>query len=472
MSQTHLNTVYLSKLCFIVALGGFLFGFDTAVISGTISLVTDQFSLDAVTSGLYVSCALAGCMLGVVTAGLLSDRFGRKKMLIISGVLFLLSALGCMVASNFDWLIISRFIGGIAVGFASILSPMYISEISPAHMRGRLVSLYQLAITIGILTAYFSNSFLLNLHETIILPQSIIFTDPWRMMLGAELVPALCFIVLLFFVPRSPRWLIQQNFRSEAQKVLQKIANKTDVDYQISEIEASLKHETGGFKELVSLKVRRALFVGIILSLFVQFSGINAIIFYGPDIFERAGFTLSDALGGQVSIGVVNVLFTLLAIYKIDDWGRKKLLLIGSIGVITSLLVIALLFWLELDQAWLLISFLLIFIASFACALGPVNWVILSEIFPNKVRSKAMAVASLSVWFGTMLVGQFFPIMIEKFGSSGTFLAFAIISMPLLIIIMKLLPETKDKTLEEIERLWDNNTNIRTNKDVSLASDV
>jgi len=452
--QSNVNLVYLSKLCIIVALGGFLFGFDTAVISGTISLVTDQFSLDAVSLGWFVSCALAGSIFGVITAGLLSDKYGRRNMLIVAAILFFISALGCAISTDYNWLVISRFVGGVGVGFASILSPMYISEIAPAHLRGRLVSLYQLAITVGILIAYFSNSYLLNLHSTANLPETLFFSDSWRMMLGAEVIPALVFCVLLFFVPKSPRWLVQKGLHDEAKTVLQKISNEENVDKQLTEIEGSIQHESGTWSELFSSGVRMALLAGVLLSLFVQFSGINAIMYYGPEIFERAGFSLSDALGDQIIIGVVNVLFTLLAIYKIDDWGRKKLLLVGSIGVISSLLVIAALFIFDINQGGLLLGFLLFFIASFAFALGPVNWVILSEIFPNRIRARAMATASMSVWIGTLLVSQLFPLMLDSLGTGGTFLAFALICTPLLIVTLKLLPETKGKSLEEIEQLW------------------
>ena len=452
--QATVNLIYLSKLCLIVALGGFLFGFDTAVISGTISQVKEQFSLDAVTSGWYVSCALAGSIAGVITAGLLSDKYGRRKMLIVAALLFSISALGCIIAPDFNWLVASRFIGGIGVGFASILSPMYISEVAPANLRGRLVSLYQLAITVGILVAYFSNAYLLNFRVSDSFSSISFFQDSWRLMLGAEFVPAVIFCALLFFVPRSPRWLIQKNLHVEARSVLQNISPKSNADEEISIIEKSIGEVKSSWSDLFSANVKVALLAGVTLSLFVQFSGINAIIYYGPEIFERAGFELSDALGGQVSIGIVNVLFTLLAIYKIDFWGRKKLLVVGSVGVIGSLLVIAALFAFEVNQGWLLITFLLIFIASFAFALGPVNWVVLSEIFPNRVRAKAMAVASMSIWLGTLMVGQLFPLMLEKLGSGGTFLAFAVICTPLLFITLKLLPETKGKSLEEIERLW------------------
>ncbi len=460
MIKNRAGNRYVYGLAIIASIGGFLFGYDTAVISGTIKFVTNQFHLDASGTGWYVSSALLGCILGVSLAGILSDQYGRKKVLILSGLLFGLSALGCAFCIGFTDLVIYRLIGGLGIGIASMISPLYISELSPAENRGRLVALYQFAITIGILSSYFSNAFLLHISNSSFLASTqgimhkIMVSEVWRMMLGTSFLPAFIFLILLFFVPESPRWLTLKGDEAGALRILEKILTPEASHHEIMELKSNLMEEAGGFGILFKGKFRLPLLIGISLAFLTQVSGINVIIYYGPKILEQAGIPISKALGGQVIIGLVNVLFTLVAIWKIDKLGRRPLLLAGVIGILSSLLMIGFLFYVNSTNTVLLMIFILGFIACFAFSYGPVIWVLLSEIFPMKIRGKAMSLATFSLWIGTALVGQFTPLLLENLGSAGTFWLFALLTSPALYLAVKIIPETKGKSLEEIERYW------------------
>ncbi|MEO8763287.1 MAG: sugar porter family MFS transporter [Ginsengibacter sp.] len=460
MISNKAGNTYVNMLAIIASLGGFLFGYDTAVISGTINFVTAQFGLDAAGTGWYVSSALVGCILGVSVAGLLSDKYGRKKLLILSALFFGVSAIGCTFASGFTDLVIYRLIGGLGIGVASMLSPLYISELSPSHKRGRLVTLYQFAITIGILFSYFCNAWLLKLSHAEFLMQTtgllnkIMVSEVWRIMLGTSVLPALIFLFLLLFIPESPRWLTINGKEQKAYLVLRKIVSDGEAQKEITDIKANLRQEAGGFKIVFKGGFRLAMIIGISLAFLSQVSGINAIIYYGPKILEEAGLPIADALGGQVVIGLVNVLFTLIAIWKIDQLGRRPLLLAGVIGIISSLLIIGSLFYFNVANTYLLLIFILIYIACFAFSYGPVIWVLLSEIFPAKIRGQAMSLATFSLWIGTALVGQLTPVFLEKLKPAGTFWLFALLSFPTLYLAVKIIPETKGKSLEEIERYW------------------
>lgn len=451
------SSTYLYLVCLVAALGGFLFGFDTAVISGTVSLVKHDFSLNAVSEGWFVSCALLGCIIGVSFSGKLSDKYGRKIVLILSAVLFLASALGCMLTGSFTELIIFRLIGGLGIGVASMVSPLYISEFSPSRYRGMMVSLYQLALTIGIVLAYFTNAYLAN-HTGDQYPGGIMHTvfsdEVWRAMLGLGAVPAAIFLVSLFMVPESPRWLLLKGEEQKAKAILVKIDGPDAAANEIKAFKAQDDNDDTSLKELFKPVYRKALWIGLLLPFLSQVCGINAVIYYGPRILEQAGFTLNNALGGQVTIGLVNVVFTFVAIFTIDKWGRKPLLYAGVGGAVVSLFIIGALFALGITSGpWILI-FILAFIACFAFSFGPVCWVVVGEIFPNAVRGKAMALATLSLWIGNFLVGQLTPVMLEGLGSSWTFWLFAFCCSPALWITWKLIPETKGRSLEDIEHYW------------------
>jgi SP family arabinose:H+ symporter-like MFS transporter len=452
------SNTYLYLVCMVAALGGFLFGFDTAVISGTVSLVKHDFSLDAINEGWFVSCALLGCIIGVSISGKLSDKYGRKIVLILSAVLFLSSAVGCMLSGSFTTLIVFRLIGGLGIGVASMVSPLYISEFSPSRFRGMMVSLYQLALTIGIVLAYFSNAWLVNhavdSYNTEAM-HKIFSAEVWRAMLGLGALPAAIFLISLFMVPESPRWLLLKGEEQKATDILIKIDGIAAAKSEVAAFKASAdENESGSIKELFTPVYRKAMWIGLLLPFLSQVCGINAVIYYGPKILEQAGFTLNNALGGQVTIGLVNVVFTFVAIFTIDKLGRRPLLLAGIGGAVVSLIVIGILFAAGLTSGpWILI-FILAFIACFAFSFGPVCWVVIGEIFPNAIRGKAMALATLSLWIGNFLVGQLTPVMLEGLGSAWTFWIFALCCSPALWITIRLIPETKGKSLENIEAYW------------------
>lgn len=451
---------YVNWLALIGSIGGFLFGYDTAVISGTIDFVSAQFQLDAAATGWYVSSALVGCIIGVSFAGILSDYYGRKRILILSALFFGISSLGCVFALGFGDLIGYRFVGGLGIGVASMLSPLYISELSPARRRGRLVALYQLAIAVGILCSYFSNAYLLKISQvgTFVgngnFLHKIMVSEVWRLMLGTSAIPALAFLALLLLIPESPRWLAIHHRPERALAVLKNIVSDQEADGELRDIQRNLDRETGGFGILFKGGFRRAVIIGVMLAFLSQVSGINAVIYYGPQIFQEAGLPVNDAFGAQVIIGVVIVLFTLIALWKVDQFGRKPLLLVGILGIVISLVTIGALFYFQVGNSALLLSFILLFIACFAFSYGPVTWVVISEIFPSRIRGKAMSLATFALWIGTALVGQLTPMLLEAIKPAGTFWLFAIITTPALYLVWKLIPETKGKTLEEIERYW------------------
>ncbi len=455
------SLAYLLVISIAVAVGGFLFGFDTAVISGTIIFVKNKFMLDAVSEGYLVSSALAGCIIGVSAAGVLSDRFGPKKILFISALLFASSGILTSLPHTYPLILTGRIIGGLGIGIASMLSPLFISEFSPPEYRGRMVTLYQLAITIGIVTAYFSNALLLHISQSsnpLFAPGSflnyIFITEVWRGMFATLLFPALLFLLLLLFVPESPRWLIKKGDEERAGIILSKVSGSEKAGREIEEVKKAINTEEGSLKQLLKPGMRIALLIGILLPFFSQISGINVVIYYGPTIFKEAGFALSDAFGSQVTIGIINVLFTLFAIWKIDSFGRRPLLLWGVAGVSVSLIIIGFFFYFNFLNSYILLALFLFFIASFAFSFGPVCWVIIAEIFPTRIRGRAMSIATLSLWITNAVIGQLFPYMLETIKAYGTFWLFAGTSVIAFVFIYKVIPETKNKSLEEIEGFW------------------
>lgn len=450
---------YLVIIPLIASLGGFLFGFDTAVISGAISFLEAQYHLNSISLGWLVSSALLTCILGAGFAGMLSDLYGRRRLLLVCAILFLVSAVGCAFAGSFAILVIARMVGGLAIGAASMLSPLYIAEFAPARLRGGLVALYQFAITLGILAAYFSNAGLARLaasstNEGSSLAHQLFVTEPWRAMLGAEGIPALVFLALLIFVPESPRWLVEKGKPEEAFTILSHVSGPVVANREIDEIERIVAMESGSVWQLLEPRWRRPLLVGIVLPLAGQISGINSIIYYGPKIFEQAGLSLGASLGGSITVGIILCFFTLLALWKVDSWGRRPLLLAGTFGCAIVLMLVGLAFQFHMTSGPLLLVLISLFLACFAFSLGPIPWIVISEIFPTDIRGRAMSIGTLVLWIGCAVVSQTFPWLLENLKPSGTFWLYGILTSLSLVATWRLVPETKGKSLEQIEIEW------------------
>ena len=464
MMKSTINFGYLIFLSVVAALGGFLFGYDTAVISGTIAQVTQLFQLDALQQGWYVGCALVGSIVGVLFAGILSDKLGRKLTMVISAVLFSTSALGCALSADFTQLVIYRIIGGVGIGVVSIVSPLYISEVAVAQYRGRLVSLYQLAVTVGFLGAYLVNYQLLAWAESgtqlsVDWLNKVFITEVWRGMLGMETLPAILFFIIIFFIPESPRWLIVRGKELKAVNILEKIYNSiTEAKSQLKETKFVLTSETRSeWSLLMKPGIFKAVIIGVCIAILGQFMGVNAVLYYGPSIFENAGLSGGDSLFYQVLVGLVNTLTTVLALVIIDKVGRKKLVYYGVSGMVLSLVLIGL-YFLFGDSLGVSSLFLLVFFLFyvFCCAVSicAVVFVLLSEMYPTKVRGLAMSIAGFALWIGTYLIGQLTPWMLQNLTPAGTFFLFALMCVPYMLIVWKLVPETTGKSLEEIERYW------------------
>lgn len=408
------RTVFIA---IVAALGGILFGYDTAVISGTTEVVKMQFGLSTGGEGWYVGCALIGSILGVLIAGMMSDFLGRKKTMLISALLFSISAIGCAVSQDFTQLVIFRIVGGFGIGIVSIVSPVYISEVSPAEVRGTMVSLYQLFITIGFLLAYLANYLILK---------GTSMADYWRPMLGAEAIPDILFLVLIFFIPESPRWLAVRGQRED---------------------------KSEEWKALREPGILKAVLIGSAIAILGQFMGVNAVLYYGPKIFADAGF--EDPLFSTVLVGVVNMLTTVIALAIIDKVGRKQLVWWGVGGMIFCLLMIGL-YFLPFTSlpTWFMLTFFLLYVFCTAISISAVVFVLLSEMYPNRVRGLAMSIAGFALWIGTYLIGQLTPWMLETLTPAGTFFLFAFMCLPYLWIMYKHVPNTTGKTLEEIEEYW------------------
>ncbi len=459
------NMGYVSFLAVVAAVGGFLFGYDTAVISGIIDVVGHQFSLDALQKGWYVGCALIGSIFGVAVAGMIGDYLGRKKAMVLSAVLFTVSAVGCAVSASFSELVAYRIAGGIGIGIVSIISPLYISEVSVPEYRGRLVSMYQLAVTVGFLGAYIANYALLGFEHTAALSgnglvATIFGTESWRSMLGMETLPAALFLVIIFFIPESPRWLVLKRCEAEAAAIFGKIyRNNEDATRELSNIRSAIGNEAHvEWRELLRPGVRKMVAVGVAIAILGQFMGVNAVLYYGPSIFTDSGLSGGDSLFYQVLVGSVNMLTTVLALLIIDKVGRKKLVYYGVGGMIASLVLISAYFAFGASlglSPLLLLAFFLTYIFCCAISICVVVWVLLSEMYPTKVRGLAMSIAGFSLWIGTYLIGQLTPWMLLQLTPVGTFLLFAVMCVPYIVIVHKCVPETKGLSLEEIERITD-----------------
>ena len=462
--KSTINLGYLVFLSVVAALGGFLFGYDTAVISGTIALVTELFQLEALQQGWYVGCALVGSIIGVLFAGILSDRFGRKSTMILSAILFSTSAIGCAVCMDFNQLVAYRVIGGVGIGVVSIISPLYISEVAVAQYRGRLVSLYQLAVTIGFLGAYFVNYQLLeysisNSDVTTGWWGLLFVEEVWRGMLGMETLPALLFFIIIFFIPESPRWLILKGKEGKATNILERIyVSSKEAMFQLTEIKSVISSEAKSeWRLLLQPGIMKTVVIGVCIAMLGQFMGVNAVLYYGPSIFENAGLSGEDSLFYQVLVGLVNTLTTILALVIIDKVGRKALVYYGVSGMVVSLILIAVYFIYGescgISSIFLLVFFLFYVFCS-AVSICAVIFVLLSEMYPTRIRGLAMSIAGFALWIGTYLIGQLTPWMLQNLTPTGTFLLFAIMCVPYMLIVWKLVPETTGKSLEEIERYW------------------
>ena len=424
------------------ALGGLLFGFDTGVISGAIHFIKIEFNLNAYQEGFAVSNLMIACVIGALLAGPIADWTGRKKVLILCAVLFTVSAILSALPRSFTELVIARFIGGMGVGMASVVSPMYIAEISPAKIRGRLVALNQLAIVVGILLSYFSNWVLVDTG-----------INNWRYMLVAEILPAITFLVGLFFIPESPRWLTKEGLEKEALDVLNVVAGAANADHELQEVKKSLAEKRTSLKELLHPSLRRVLIVGILFSLFAHITGIDTIIYYGPIIFLESGFKTDSALLASVMIGITNLIFTFVGMAMVDKAGRKFLLLVGLAGMGISMTLVGLCMQSDMISAKWTLLWIMTYIASFAMSIGVVIWVYLSEIYPTRVRGQALSVATMVLWLGNVILTQLFPVMMERFGG-GTFYIFSFICLLAFIFTWTMVKETKGVSLEEIEEMW------------------
>lgn len=422
-----------------VALGGFLFGFDTAVISGAEQSIQQHWGLNGFEHGLTVSIALIGTIMGAMLGGIPSERLGRKTTLVYIAILYLLSSVGTALATGWPVFLVFRFLGGIGVGASSVTAPVYISEISPAGSRGKLVALFQFNIVFGILISYLSNYLIGQEGE-----------NSWRWMMGVQTVPSLLFFILLRFVPESPRWLVLRKGKIAEATAILKITNPAGYEKEMQAISQDAEQPKQD-ESLFSKKNRFPAFLAITFAVFNQVSGINAIIYYAPRIFEMTGLGKQSSLLSSVGIGVVNFLFTLLALNFIDRYGRRTLMLIGSLGLITTLGLVARAFYLNDFGGLAVTVFLLVYIAFFAFSQGAVIWVFISEIFPNQVRAKGQTLGSMTHWIMAAVIAFVFPMLTEHLGGGNTFLFFCVMMVLQLLFVWKIMPETKGKSLEQLE---------------------
>lgn len=437
------NSLYLYFICLTATIGGLMFGFDIAIISGAVPFIQPYFEWNELQLGWGVSSLLVGAIIGAFGSGVLTDKYGRKRILIIVALFFAASCVLTALAESSGIFISARLTGGLAVGAASVLSPMYVAEVSPPGIRGKLVAIYQLTIVVGILISYLINYWLHDLE------------DNWRWMFATGVFPSVLFFVLLFYIPESPRWLYRAGRKKEALSVLTRIGGELLAEAEISEIAESIKGDSSSVSvgELFKPSYRKVMLAGFFLAILVQISGINTIIDYAPKILLAAGVEIKSALLQTSLVGLINFLFTFVAIVLIDKAGRRLLYLVGSMGMVVTLLLLAASFYLEMNGIFTLI-FILMFIAFFASCIGPVFWTLVSEIFPNRIRGKAVAFASFTQWVFNFLVVLLFPHFLVSIGGAATFLFLALMSLLQWLLTYLYVPETKGKSLEEIEQLW------------------
>lgn len=458
-SSTSIN--YLWFICIVAAFGGLLFGYDVIVVSGIIPLVVNQFHLTAFQLGFLVSCVLWGSAIGSGFGGIIIDTFGRKKSLVVASIIFSVSALGSSMAPSTTFLILARLLGGIGCGLATITCPLYISEVSPQKYRGRMVTLYHFAVCLGIVICVFVNWAIFSFAESQVNSETIspflkwfAVEQSWRMMLASMAFPGFLFFICTLLLPESPRWLIKNNRREEAESILIKINGKNSAQQIYTEIRDTVRLESRiTFFDLFTAKLFRPLLLSILICVFSEACGISAVLYYGPQLFEQAGLTLGKSLGGFSIIAIVLLAFNLVAMQFIDTVGRRKILAIGATGAMVSLIAIGSLYFLEQTGLYLVFA-ITAFVAFFASSIGPVKFVILSEIFPNRIRGKAISVGTICIWLTSAAVAQLFPMMREIMHTGYIFFIFALDIAALLLVVRFLMPETKGRTIEQIERSW------------------
>lgn len=457
----RIHYTYLLLICIVSAMGGLLFGYDWVVIGGAKPFYEAFFDISAspALQGWAMSCALVGCLAGALSAGIFSDRFGRKRMLVVAAFLFIVSSAGTGAAGGFMLFIVWRMLGGFAIGLASNVSPLYIAEVAPAELRGRLVSLNQLTIVLGILLAQIVNW---QVADPVpdnataeVIRESWNGQYGWRWMFWITNIPAMLFFAGAFFVPESPRWLSMHGRTDQARQVLTRIGSAEYADQELKNIAAATETETvarkGGLRRLLHPSMRRVLVIGVVLAVFQQWCGINVIFNYAQEIFAAAGYGISDTLMNIVVTGVTNVIFTFVAIFTIDRLGRRALLLFGAGGLAMIYLLLGGAYYLGLNGVALLVIVVLA-IACYAMSLAPVMWVVISEIYPNSVRSAAMSVATFALWFASFVLTYTFPLLNRALGASGTFWSYGVICLLGWLFVRRSLPETKNKSLEAIEK--------------------
>ena len=458
--EVQYNMLFLWLICFVAAMGGLLFGYDWVVIGGAKPFYEPFFNISdsPFLQGLAMSSALVGCLFGALISGILSDRFGRKRLLILAGFMFTFSAIGTALAGDFMWFNIFRWIGGVGIGLASNLSPMYIAEISPAHMRGRFVSINQLTIVIGILAAQIINWQIAKPvpgDATLeFISQSWNGQQGWRWMFGAETVPAAMFFFLMFFVPESPRWLVKYGRDKEALNTLTRVGSQVHANAELAEIKDTLAGEEiarVNFSDLLEPRLLKIVGLGVFLAVFQQWCGINVIFNYAQEVFQAAGYGVSDIMLNIVITGIVNLAFTFVAIFTVDRFGRRILMLIGAGGLAGIYAVLGTGYYLQSTGIHMLIL-VVTAIACYSMSLAPITWVVISEIFPNRIRGAAMSIAVFSLWAGCTALTFTFPFLRNILGAHGVFWLYGAICVLGFIVIWRKLPETKGKSLEAIER--------------------
>ena len=466
--QGKTNFQYLLPICLVATLGGLLFGYDTGVISGAIEPLTARFGLSAAMKGWASACVLVGCAVGVLVVGPISDRLGRKLAMTLAAFMFLISAIGTAVPRDIWTFVIFRFLGGVGIGIASISTPMYIAEITPAQVRGRMVSVNQIAIVGGIALTAFINYFIAHSRGDMLpaAAQEWLTQTGWRWMFASGIVPAVLFALLLIPIPESPRWLIEQGSEEKARTILEKVGGSEFAGAESASIRAALSQQQGTWGEVFSRKLRLPLFVGIALAVLQQVTGINVFLYFGATIFKNmsASTGVDAGLLQQIVINGACVLFTVVAIATVDKWGRKPLMIVGTVGMGISLVAMGVMAQALSDPAaasgWMLL-FIVLYIACFGLSVGPVTWVILAEIFPTAIRGRALGLATFFLWAADFAVTQTFPMMdaqdswlVAQFRHAFPFYVYAAFCVVLVVVVWRFVPETKGRSLEEIEGFW------------------